>query len=57
MLTYSLAVIGALIALTLLLIAGLSQLDHRMAHAQRNLHLLSAGILAVMGAGFLAGFL
>ena len=49
------AVIGGLIALTLLLIAGMDQFRHRIEHAQRGLTLLSAAILALMGIGFLAG--
>lgn len=55
MLTYALAVIGGLVALTLLLVAGMSRLGHRLEHAQRGLTFLSAGILAAMGIGFLAG--
>ena len=56
MLTYALAVIVGLIVLTLLLIAGMDRFRHRLEHAQRGLTLLSAGILAAMGAGFLAGW-
>ena len=55
MLTYALAVIGGLVVLTLLLIAGMERFRHRLEHAQRNLTLLSAAILALMGVGFLAG--
>lgn len=55
MLTYAAAVIAGLVALTLLLIAGMEQFGHRIEHAQRGLTLLSAGILAAMGIGFLAG--
>jgi ABC-type nickel/cobalt efflux system permease component RcnA len=55
MLTYALAVIGALIVLTLLLVAGMGRFRHRLDHAQRALTLLSAAILAAMGVGFLAG--
>lgn len=55
MLTYAAAVIGGLIALTLLLIAGMEQFRHRIEHAQRVLTFVSAGILAAMGVGFLAG--
>ncbi|MDZ7829322.1 MAG: hypothetical protein U5K33_07500 [Halofilum sp. (in: g-proteobacteria)] len=55
MLTYALAVIGGLIALTLLLIAGMQRFSHRLEHAQRQLTFLSAAILGLMGIGFLAG--
>lgn len=55
MLTYALAVIVGLIALTLLLIAGMERFRHRLEHAQRSLTLLSAAILAAMGIGFLTG--
>lgn len=55
MLTYALAVIAALVVLTLLLIAGLSRFRHRIEHAQRGLTLISALILAAMGAGFIVG--
>ncbi len=55
MLAYALAVIAGLIALTLLLIAGMERFRHRLEHAQRTLTLLSAAILAAMGTGFLAG--
>jgi len=55
MLTYAIAVIAALIVLTLLLIAGMRQFEHRVEHAQRGLTFLSAAILAAMGIGFLAG--
>lgn len=55
MLTYATAVIAGLIALTLLLIAGMEQFGHRLQHAQRTLTFVSAGILAAMGMGFLAG--
>ena len=55
MLSYALAVVIGLVALTLLLIAGMERFRHRLEHAQRNLTLLSAAILAAMGIGFLAG--
>lgn len=55
MLAYAVAVIGALVVLTLLLIAGLSQFRHHIEHAERTLTLVSAAILAAMGIGFLAG--
>lgn len=55
MLVYAVAVIAALVALTLLLIAGLSHFRHRIEHAQRALTLVSAAILALMGFGFLFG--
>ena len=57
MLIYATAVIVALVVLTLLLIQGLSHLSHRIEHAQRALTLVSASILALMGLGFLVGFL
>ncbi|WP_423822744.1 hypothetical protein V5738_02055 [Salinisphaera sp. SPP-AMP-43] len=57
MLTYAVAVIGALVVLTLLLIVGLSRLSHRIAHAEQRLTLLSAAILALMGMGFIVGVL
>jgi fucose permease len=38
-----------------LLIAGMEQFGHRLEHAQRSLTLVSAGILAAMGMGFLLG--
>lgn len=55
MLAYALAVIAGLVVLTLLLIAGMEHFRHRLEHAQRQLTLLSATILAGMGIGFLAG--
>lgn len=55
MLTYALAVIAALVVLTLALIAGLERFRHRLEHAQRTLTFASATILALMGIGFLAG--
>ncbi|MES1945152.1 hypothetical protein PC39_13582 [Salinisphaera sp. PC39] len=55
MLVYALAVIAALIGLTLLLLYGMKHLSHRLEHAQRQLTLVSAAILALMGIGFLAG--
>ena len=55
MMTYAMAVIGALVALTLLLIAGMERFRHRLEHAQRGLTFLSAAILGGMGIGFLAG--
>ena len=56
MLTYAVAVIAGLIALTLLLVAGMERFGHRLEHAQRTLTLVSAAILAAMGVGFLAGW-
>lgn len=56
MLTYAGAVIGGLVALTLLLIAGMAQFGHHVEHAQRGLTFLSAAILAAMGLGFIGGF-
>ncbi len=55
MLTYAFAVIAGLIALTLLLIAGMERFSHRIEHAQRTLTFVSAAILAAMGVGFLLG--
>jgi len=55
MLAYAAAVIGALIALTLALIAGLQHVQYRIEHAERGLTLLSAAILAVMAMGLIAG--
>ncbi|WP_067562798.1 hypothetical protein [Halofilum ochraceum] len=55
MLSYALAVITALVALTLLLVAGLRRFAHRLEHAERGLTLISAGILGLMGVGFLFG--
>lgn len=55
MLIYAGAVVVGLIGLTLLSIAGLEHFGHRLEHAQRQLTLLSAVILAAMGIGFLAG--
>jgi len=55
MVTYAVAVIVALVALTLALIAGMEQFRHRLEHAQRTLTYVSAGILALMGIGFLGG--
>jgi len=57
MLTYALAVIAALIVLTLVLIAGLHHFQHRVEQAQHHLTLASAAILALMGVGFLTGVL
>lgn len=55
MLVYAAAVVLALVTLTLLLMAGLERFRHRLEHAERRLTLVSAAILALMGAGFLAG--
>ncbi len=55
MLVYALAVIAALVALTLLLVAGLRRFSQRLEHAERALTLTSAAILALMGVGFIAG--
>ena len=56
MLAYALAVVLALVVLTLLLIAGLERFSHKLQHAEHRLQLLSAAILALMGAGFLVGW-
>ena len=55
MLAYAFAVILALIVLTLFLVAGMRRFAHRLEHAERWLTLVSAGILALMGVGFLVG--
>jgi hypothetical protein len=55
MLAYAAAVIGAWIALTLALIAGLQHFAHRIEHAERGLTLLSAALLALMAMGLIAG--
>lgn len=55
MLSYALAVMAGLVALTLLLIAGMERFRHVLENAHRHLTLLSAAILAGMGIGFLAG--
>ena len=49
MLKYAVAVIAGLMALTLLLVAGMERFGHRLEHAQRTLTLVSAAILAADG--------
>jgi ABC-type nickel/cobalt efflux system permease component RcnA len=56
MLAYPVAVVVALVMLTLLLIAGLERFSHRLEHAEHHLQLLSAVILALMGTGFFVGW-
>ena len=57
MLAYALAVVGAMVALTALLIAGFQRFRHRMEHLAPHLPKLSAAILIAMGLGFLTGVL
>jgi len=55
--TYALAVILALVALTLLLVVGYRRFEHRVAHLAPYLPKLSGVILIGMGAGFVLGVL
>jgi len=55
MLIYALTVVGAITALTLLLIAGFQHFRHRLDHLAPHLPKLSAAILIAMGMGFMAG--
>mgnify|MGYP006290557857 CR=1 FL=1 len=57
MLAYALAVVLAIVALTLLLIAGYQRWRHRLEHWAPHLPKLSGAILILMGAGFIAGVL
>ena len=57
MVVYALVVILAIVALTLLMIAGYRTLQHRLEHVARHLPKLSGAILIAMGAGFIAGIL
>lgn len=57
MLVYALTVIGAIVALTLLLIAGYERWRHRLEHFAPHLPKASAVILIAMGLGFIAGWL
>jgi nickel/cobalt exporter len=56
MLAYAVAVVLALMALTLMLVAGLARFSHKLEHAEHWLQLLSALILALMGVGFFLGW-
>lgn len=55
MATYALAVIGALVAVTLVLIAGYALAEERVEKWARHFPLVSALVLIVMGAGFALG--
>ena len=55
MVVYALAVILAIVALTLLMIAGYRRLEGRLEHVARHLPKFSGAILIAMGAGFIAG--
>lgn len=57
MLVYAVAVIAAIVALTLLLIAGYEGWRHRLEHFAPHLPKLSAAILIALGLGFVAGWL
>jgi len=57
MLVYALTVIAAITGLTLALIAGYQRWQHRLEHLAPHLPKLSAAILILMGAGFMAGVL
>ena len=57
MLAYALAVVLAIVALTLLLIAGYQRWRHRLEQWAPHLPKLSGVILILMGAGFVAGVL
>jgi ABC-type nickel/cobalt efflux system permease component RcnA len=57
MLAYALAVVLAIVALTLLLIAGYQRWRHRLEHWAPHLPKLSGVILILLGAGFVAGVL
>ena len=57
MVVYALAVILAIVALTLLMIAGYRRLEGRLEHVARHLPKFSGAILIAMGAGFIAGIL
>jgi ABC-type nickel/cobalt efflux system permease component RcnA len=57
MLAYAFAVVLAMVALTLLLIAGYQRWRHRLEHWAPHLPKVSAGILILMGVGFVAGVL
>jgi len=56
-LVYALAVVIALVALTLLLVAGFDRYEERMAGYAEYFHYVSGGVLVLMGLGFVAGVL
>ena len=57
MLLYAVSVILAIVALTLALIAGYDRWRHRLEHWAPHLPKISAGILIMMGVGFVTGVL
>lgn len=57
MLVYAFAVIFALVALTLLLVAGFEHYEERIEHYAQYFPTISAAILILMGLGFIAGVL
>ena len=57
MLAYALAVVLAIVALTLLLIAGYQRWRHRLEHWAPHLPKLTGAILILLGTGFVAGVL
>lgn len=57
MLAYAVAVIVAIVSLTLLLMAGLQRWRHRLEHWAPHLPKVSACMLTLIGAGFVAGVL
>ena len=57
MVVYALAVIFALVALTLLLVAGYERYEKRIGRYAAALPTISAAVLILMGLGFLAGVL
>jgi nickel/cobalt exporter len=57
MLVYAFAVILALVALTLLLVAGFEHYEEKVEHYAEYFPTISAAILILMGLGFIAGVL
>lgn len=57
MLAYAVAVMSALLALTLLLIGGFERYEKRIGRYAEYLPTLSAAVLILMGCGFIAGVL
>ena len=57
MLVYAAAVVAALVALTLLLVAGFERYEERMEGYAEYFPLVSGGVLVLMGLGFVAGVL
>jgi nickel/cobalt exporter len=57
MLVYAFAVIFALVALTLLLVAGFERYEERVEHYAEYFPTISAAVLILMGIGFIAGVL